>query len=399
MRGFEYLCKQRIAAYKTLSTVWDLLRRLGLYRSVPEPKYRITSLIMRIPQVFRPILAGANMRDRLLACVGVVLSLGLTGALCSVAFGRDPHLPLLVAPVGASAVLLFAVPASPLAQPWPIVGGNVISAIVGILVGFAVQDQLLASGLAVALAIVAMSLTRCLHPPGGAAALTAVLAGPSIAQAGYMFPLVPVGVNSMVLVVLGWLFHRFSRHAYPHVPRPAPASSLTLPPELRASFQPEDVDAALVDLGETFDINRDDLDALLRRVELRAMSRTRDNPTCADIMSKDVVTTSPDATRQAARRLLLQHGLRTLPVVDVAGTLLGTVGLRELAGSSPTVGDVMSKPVTAPSNISAIDIINDLTDGTTHAVVITGPEGEVQGLVTQTDLLAAFSRPLRVTAG
>jgi CBS domain-containing membrane protein len=158
------------------------------------------------------------------------------------------------------------------------------------------------------------------------------------------------------------------------------------------------VDAASADLGEAFDIDRDDLDALLRRVELRAMSRTRDNPTCGDIMTRDVVTTSPDTTRQAARKLLLQHGLRTLPVVDEAETLLGTVGLRELVNSRPTVGDVMSRPFTATPQIAAIDLIGALTDGSTHAVVITDIDDRVLGLVTQTDLLSAFSRAPKATA-
>lgn len=355
--------------------------------------------LRRAPRLFRPLLAGAILRDRLIACVGVVLSLGLTGALCSLAFGRDPHFPLLVAPVGASAVLLFAVPASPLAQPWPIIGGNVISAIVGILVGLAVQDQMLASGLAVALAIVAMSFTRCLHPPGGAAALTAVLAGPSIAQAGYMFPLVPVGVNSLVLVVLGWMFHRFSRHAYPHVAKPSASKAQAVPPALSPGFQAQDVDAALADFGEAFDIDREDLDMLLRRVELRAMSRMRDDPACADIMSRHVITTSPDVSRQSARRLLLQHGLRTLPVVDPAGKLLGTVGLRELASPGQTVADVMSPPMSAAPDTPAIDLVGALTDGSAHAVVVTGPSGDVLGLVTQTDLLSAFSKTAKPLVG
>ncbi len=89
--------------------------------------------------------------------------------------GNGPHLPLIVAPIGASAVLLFAVPTSPLAQPWSIIGGNTISAFVGLAVTQFVDDPALAIGLGVALAIAAMSVTRSLHPPGGAAALTAVL--------------------------------------------------------------------------------------------------------------------------------------------------------------------------------------------------------------------------------
>jgi CBS domain-containing membrane protein len=173
--------------------------------------------------------------------------IGMTGALCSLAFGSDPRLPMLIAPVGASAVLLFAVPASPLAQPWPIIGGNVLSAIIGTVVGMLIQNQVLAAGVAVALAIAAMSVARCLHPPGGAAALTAVLAGPSVAAAGYLFPIVPIGGNSIVLVALGWVFHRFPRHSYPHVSTPVVAADRSAPSQLRAGFLPEDIDAALVD--------------------------------------------------------------------------------------------------------------------------------------------------------
>ena len=106
--------------------------------------------------------------------------------------------------MGASAVLLFAVPASPMAQPWPIIGGNVVSALVGIAVAKVVPDPTLAIGLAVGLAIGCMSILRCLHPPGGAAALTGVIGGPAVAAAGFMFPFVPVALNAVALVALGW---------------------------------------------------------------------------------------------------------------------------------------------------------------------------------------------------
>ena len=84
-------------------------------------------------RLFSPILAGATLRERMLACLGALIEIALTGMVCGYFFGQDPHLPLIVAPMGASAVLLFAVPASPLAQPWSIIGGNTISAMMGIL--------------------------------------------------------------------------------------------------------------------------------------------------------------------------------------------------------------------------------------------------------------------------
>lgn len=219
-------------------------------------------------------LPGATRRERLIACFGALIAIGLTGWLCRLLAGdgASPSLvaPLLAAPMGASAVLLFAVPASPLAQPWPIIGGNTLSALVGVAVAHLVPVPMAAAGLAVAMAIAAMSLTRCLHPPGGAAALLAVLAGPQSWGAGLVFVLMPVGLNAVMLTGLGWLFHALLRHHYPHRTR------ATLPPagpSVWSGFVREDIDAALADLHETFDIDRDDLDRLLRQVEVRALAR------------------------------------------------------------------------------------------------------------------------------
>lgn len=116
---------------------------------------------------FVPILAGATARERAIACFGTLVSICLTGAICGVIFRVGPFLPFIIAPIGASAILLFAGPASPLAQPWPIIGGNTISACVDLAVAHWVHEPAVATGLGVSLTIAAMSLTRCLHPPGG----------------------------------------------------------------------------------------------------------------------------------------------------------------------------------------------------------------------------------------
>src|SRR5258706_10586585 len=89
------------------------------------------------------------------------------------------NIPLLVAPMGASAVLLFAVPASPLAQPWSIIGGNLVSATVGVACAALIGNPVHAAALAVAVAVGAMFALRCIHPPSGAVALTAGLGGPA----------------------------------------------------------------------------------------------------------------------------------------------------------------------------------------------------------------------------
>ena len=106
--------------------------------------------------LFRPILAGATWRDRAIGAVGALVCLALTAAVCAYA-PLGAGLPAVVAPLGASAVLVFAVPASPLAQPWPVIGGNTISALVGVAVFHLVPSAPVAAGVAVGAAILVMS--------------------------------------------------------------------------------------------------------------------------------------------------------------------------------------------------------------------------------------------------
>jgi len=347
-------------------------------------------------RLFSPILAGATLRERLIACLGALLAIGLTGVISGYLFGQGPHLPLIVAPMGASAVLLFAVPASPLAQPWSIIGGNTISALMGIVAAYFIRDPIIATGVGVSLAIGAMSFTRCLHPPGGAAALTAVLGGPVVAGWGFLFPFVPVALNSCILVGLGLLFHKLSKRNYPHVVLKAENTHQTidLPSSARVGFREEDVDAALEALDETFDIDRADLGRLLQQVELQAAIRSNGKISCADIMSRDVIAIGETSEPDAARHLLLKHNIRTLPVKDPEGRLIGTVGLRELSGSTETIAHAISRPAVARPSDAALSLLPVLTDGRTHAVIVVDDDYRILGLISQTDLLSAVARLL-----
>ena len=116
----------------------------------------------------------------------------------------------------ASAVLLFAVPASPLAQPWSIMGGNTVSALVGVSCALLLGPTGLAAGLAGVLAIAFMFSLRCLHPPGGAVAMTAVLGGSAVTHLGYQFAFWPVALNSALMLLAALLFNRLARRRYPH---------------------------------------------------------------------------------------------------------------------------------------------------------------------------------------
>lgn len=124
---------------------------------------------------------------------------------------REPSGALIVASMGASAVLLFAVPHGPLSQPWALVGGHMVSAFIGVSCATLVPDTIIAAALSVGLAIGAMHLLRCIHPPGGATALAAVVSGPAVHALGYRYMLTPVLLNVCVILTVAVLFNYFFR--------------------------------------------------------------------------------------------------------------------------------------------------------------------------------------------
>jgi len=109
-------------------------------------------------------------------------------------------LPMILASTGASAMLIFGIPQSPVSQPWPIVGGHIISAIIGVFSYKLFANPIFASSFAIGLAMFAMHYTGSMHPPGGATAVTAVIGGATVHDLGYYFVIVPVVFNSIILL-------------------------------------------------------------------------------------------------------------------------------------------------------------------------------------------------------
>ncbi|MBF0488978.1 MAG: HPP family protein, partial [Nitrospirae bacterium] len=110
---------------------------------------------------------------------------------------------LLVGSFGASAVLLYGAPKSPLAQPRNLIGGHMLSALVGVASYQILHDNLwLASAIAVSTAIALMHSTRTLHPPGGATALIAVISGKNIHDLGFLYALMPIGAGAAIMLIV-----------------------------------------------------------------------------------------------------------------------------------------------------------------------------------------------------
>ena len=146
------------------------------------------------------------------------------------------------------------------------------AALIGVTVGIAIPNLALACGVAAGLAIAGMYFLRCLHPPGGAVALTAILGGAGIQSEGYHFVLTPVLLNSLMLAMLAIVFNNLVGRRYPH---PLAAEEVKAKAEavpLGISVTREDIHAALLD-GQFLDIDEDDVQELLENIEQKARQR------------------------------------------------------------------------------------------------------------------------------
>lgn len=361
---------------------------------------------------FRPHRATVGVTEQLRGGAGALAGLLVTGAVVGM-WGSGVSPLLLIAPMGASAVLLFCVPASPLAQPWSVIGGNMLSAAVGVTCARAFHNPVFAASLAVGLAIGVMFLLRCLHPPGGAMALTAVLGGPQVTAAGYGFVLTPVGFESLVLVLVALIYNNATGRRYPHLQQPVQVNvhdTRDLPPTARLGFTPEDLDRVLKRYGQVLDVSRDDLESLFLQTEMHAYSRRFGLVTCGDIMSSDVITVEADTPVDEAWRAMRGHKIHALPVLDADGWVQGIVSqsdflrslgmddygslrgrLARLMRRARTVGQVMTHPVvTARMEMAAVELVPLMANAGYHHIPVIDSEGRFAGMVTQSDLVAAL---------
>lgn len=352
-------------------------------------------------RTFVPMPIAASLGERLKSCLGALIGLFLTEWICR-RFLQGFN-PWFIAPMGASAVLLFAVPASPLAQPWSIIGGNLVAATVGVACARWIPDPGLAAGVAVAVAVALMFPLRCVHPPSGAVAVTAVLGGPAVQALGFGFVVMPVAINSMLLLLTALAFNNFARRRYPHRPPEAATQHHTrdVPPSQRVGVTRADLDAVLAARGEFLDIEEDDLEAIIVEAELRAYRRRFGDVSCGDIMSRDVVAVRPGQAAADAAALLARHHIKALPVVDGRRRLLGILTQTDFFRAqrmhsrrvNGTVRDLMTRAVvTARPDQPIVELGRAFSDGGLHHVPVIDDNRCVVGMVTQTDLVAALLR-------
>lgn len=167
---------------------------------------------------------------------------------------------LIVASMGASAVLVFAVPHGPLSQPWALGCGQILSAFIGVSCYLAIPNIFVAAASSVGLAITAMYYSRCIHPPGGATALTAVMAGPGVHALGYQYILKPVLINVVVIFIVALIFnYLFSWRRYPASLMHYKQTSIEPDTTDQASLSRDDLEHALQQMNLYVDVSQEDL--------------------------------------------------------------------------------------------------------------------------------------------
>ena len=159
-------------------------------------------------------LNPSSHAEKMISGIGAFLAILAIYKMNQIILGDDAY--LLVASMGAAAVLLFAVPHGPLSQPWPLFGGNLISAFIGVLCAQLIPDIFIAAAAAVGVSVTVMYYLKCIHPPGGATALSAVVGGSAVQALGFQYIITPVLLNLLVIFSVAVLFNfPFKWRRYP----------------------------------------------------------------------------------------------------------------------------------------------------------------------------------------
>jgi CBS domain-containing membrane protein len=207
------------------------------------------------------------------AAIGMSLGTLFSVWLCAQVFGMEvaQH---LIGPLGASAVLLFAVSSGALAQPWSILGGYLSAGVVALLVAHVLGRTLGSACLAAGMALILMCWLRCLHPPAGALALLLVLADPAtIALDWKALGAVMLAASTMLLCALA--YNNLTRIRYPkRAAEPVPMVPADHPPIDSQAITAQDLKLALADMEAFFDVTPEDLEQLIHISELHAKRRS-----------------------------------------------------------------------------------------------------------------------------
>lgn len=208
----------------------------------------------RVAQFLGIESGSVSHKEKIISGVGAFLGVLFTYFISSLYLDNVGTL-CLVSSMGASAVLLFGAPHGTLSQPWPLVGGHLVSAFIGVLCSRSIDNPMLAGPLAVGLSMVLMHYAHCIHPPGGATALTAVIGGSQVQQMGFEYLVTPVLFNVAAILLVAFVFNGFFKwRRYP-----AALAQRTRHPDL---IPRESLHYAMRELNSFIDVSDEDLEEI-----------------------------------------------------------------------------------------------------------------------------------------
>ena len=153
-----------------------------------------------------------DFREHFFTFLGSFMGIGLVGFINSQHFQAHDNM-FLIGSFGASSVLIYGIINSPFSQPRNLIGGHLISAIIGVTIHKLIPQELwLSCAMSVSLSIVMMQMTKTLHPPGGATALIANLGSEKIQNLGYFYVLSPVLSGVLILFIVALVFNNLTEH-------------------------------------------------------------------------------------------------------------------------------------------------------------------------------------------
>lgn len=358
---------------------------------------------------------GVSRRSALGALLGVLL----TGALLLL---FPDSSGTLVAAIGASSIILFALPHSPLAQPWSVLGGYLVATCSALLSVSIISHPLLAGALAVGVTVWLMTRWKCIHPPGGAVVLLVAAEGaPTLPHAAHLIG--TVLANVLLVLFVAWVVNnRLLRQRYPQCRTPAaPGLHRTsdAAPIERTGLSHQDLDDALRAVGSFVDIQESELVQIYDHAVKFAFERHM-GVSCGDIMARDLVTVEYGTELEEAWSLLRRHKVKALPVVDGFRRVVGIVTvadflrqlddttaaglavrlqglLRRTPGMSSqkaeVVGQIISSQVySAHVDTPVAELVEKLSDLGMHHIPVIDAQKKLVGMVTQSDLIAALYR-------
>lgn len=353
----------------------------------------------------KPNFKVLPFKERLLCGIGALIGLAISSLISWYVLGDFNA--WYIAPMGASSVLLFAVSAGPLSQPWNIIIGNTIAGFIGVTCAMFIANQTAAFSLAVALAIFLMMSTDSLHPPSGAVAITAVLGGESVHELGYHFIFYPVLLNSVLLLAVAIIFNRLLGKQYPQVAQVNTRSKDPTPTQ-KVTIQPQDIQEVLEHQTELLDISEYDLQKIILEAQEKANARAISQYLCQDIMSKDVISLSEQDDIHQALDKFKHVNLMSLPVVNTENKLVGTLALYEVvewfkraadprASWEHLVKQIMNRKVVTVQPLQPIqDLVPYFVERSFNYIPVV-EQHKLVGIISRADMIAAMQQQLNRT--